>query len=297
MSNFLIDDDTNLLAAEFVLGTLDSEERANAQSLLRIDHRFIAMVRIWERRLGELHLMVEPIEPGPEMLARIKAKLAQLPPEEGPAGAPSADARPTPGPKVPEAAKPAEAANLAETSGPEAAAAAAARPVETLDGPASVTADAAPSGPETLAPAASPPAPASEAEPAAGKAEPVEEVRSPETVLRSERGAEPRAAEAPSLVPPPFPSLAPPKLPDKPAEFREDEREVTTRMVRSRGRWRAFSVLLLLVVVAIGGLVAAWRFAPERVPPALQPTQIMTAIGIGSPPPPAARPTPGAFDE
>ena len=31
MSNFLIDEDTDLLAAEFMLGTLDSEERANAQ--------------------------------------------------------------------------------------------------------------------------------------------------------------------------------------------------------------------------------------------------------------------------
>ena len=38
MPNFLIDEDTDLLAAEFVLGTLDAEERANAQSLLRIDH-------------------------------------------------------------------------------------------------------------------------------------------------------------------------------------------------------------------------------------------------------------------
>ena len=37
MSNFLIDEDTDLLAAEFVLGTLDSEERANAQTLLRTD--------------------------------------------------------------------------------------------------------------------------------------------------------------------------------------------------------------------------------------------------------------------
>ena len=58
MSNFLIDEDTGLLAAEFVLGTLDSEERANAQSLLRTDHGFIAMVRIWERRFGELHFLV-----------------------------------------------------------------------------------------------------------------------------------------------------------------------------------------------------------------------------------------------
>ena len=76
MSNFLIDEDTDLLAAEFVLGTLDSEERANAQSLLRVDHGFIAMVRIWERRFGELHLMVEPVDPEPSIVQRIKAKIA-----------------------------------------------------------------------------------------------------------------------------------------------------------------------------------------------------------------------------
>ena len=82
MSNFLIDEDTDLLAAEFVLGTLDSEERANAQTLLRTDHGFIAMVRIWERRFGELHLMVEPVEPDAKILQRIKAKIAELPPRE-----------------------------------------------------------------------------------------------------------------------------------------------------------------------------------------------------------------------
>jgi hypothetical protein len=82
MPDFLIDEETDLLAAEFVLGTLDSEERANALSLLRTDYGFIAMVRIWERRFGELHLMVEPVEPDPKILDRIKAKLATTPQSE-----------------------------------------------------------------------------------------------------------------------------------------------------------------------------------------------------------------------
>ena len=43
MPNFLIDEDTGLLAAEFVLATLDSAERANAHSLLKTDHGIIAM--------------------------------------------------------------------------------------------------------------------------------------------------------------------------------------------------------------------------------------------------------------
>jgi len=99
MSNFLIDEDTDLLAAEFVLGTLDSEERANAQSLLRKDHGFIAMVRIWERRFGELHLMGEPVEPDAKIVQRIKAKIAEIPPS-GPApdGKPPTETLPSPAP-------------------------------------------------------------------------------------------------------------------------------------------------------------------------------------------------------
>jgi hypothetical protein len=99
MPNFLIDEDTDLLAAEFVLGTLDSEERANAQSLLRTDHGFIAMVRIWERRFGELHLMVEPVEPDAKILQRIKAKIAEISASEpAPDRKPPAEATPSPQP-------------------------------------------------------------------------------------------------------------------------------------------------------------------------------------------------------
>jgi len=99
MSNFLIDEDTDLLAAEFVLGTLDAEERANAQSLLRMDHGFIAMVRIWERRFGELHLMVEPVEPEAKIWQRIKTKIAEIAPREPvPEGAPSSESAPSPEP-------------------------------------------------------------------------------------------------------------------------------------------------------------------------------------------------------
>src|ERR1700680_2736526 len=95
MPNFLIDEDTDLLAAEFVLGTLDAQERTNAQSLLRTDHGFIAMVRIWERRFGELHLMVEPVEPDAKILQRIKAKIAEISGERAPDGKPQADVTPS----------------------------------------------------------------------------------------------------------------------------------------------------------------------------------------------------------
>ena len=38
-------------------------------------HVFRGIVRIWERRLSELHLMVEPVEPDAELLERIKAEV------------------------------------------------------------------------------------------------------------------------------------------------------------------------------------------------------------------------------
>ena len=74
MPDIVGDADTDLLAAEYVLGTLDADERSRAQILLGIDHGFSGMVKVWERRLGELHVMVEPVEPAPKVWERIKAK-------------------------------------------------------------------------------------------------------------------------------------------------------------------------------------------------------------------------------
>ncbi|HVY57900.1 MAG TPA: anti-sigma factor [Xanthobacteraceae bacterium] len=68
-------EDRDALAAEYVLGTLDSVERAQAGVLIESDPGFAALVRGWERRLGELHAMVEPVEPPTELWDRIKSSL------------------------------------------------------------------------------------------------------------------------------------------------------------------------------------------------------------------------------
>src|SRR5258705_1512952 len=73
--------DNDTLAAEYVLGTLDSDERSAAKSLLTLDEGFAGKVKVWERRLGELHLMVEPVEPEPDIWQRIKAKLPAVQPD------------------------------------------------------------------------------------------------------------------------------------------------------------------------------------------------------------------------
>src|ERR1700746_4003619 len=70
-------DYTEALAAEYVLGTLDFEERMQARTLLDADQAFAAKVELWERRFGDLHLMVEPVEPEASIWARIKVKMPE----------------------------------------------------------------------------------------------------------------------------------------------------------------------------------------------------------------------------
>ena len=74
------DDDKDVLAAEFVLGTLDAEDRANAQMLIGIDPGFAAGVVRWERRLGELHALVDHVEPPAGNWEWIKARTSLVQP-------------------------------------------------------------------------------------------------------------------------------------------------------------------------------------------------------------------------
>ena len=71
----MYDDDRDALAAEYVLGTLSADEREQAEALLLIDPGFAEIVRAWERRLGELNVMVEAVEPPPEIWERIKTDI------------------------------------------------------------------------------------------------------------------------------------------------------------------------------------------------------------------------------
>src|SRR3954465_6728928 len=61
------------LAAEYALGTLDADERAQAEAMMSIDKEFVAMVEAWSTRLGALNQMVGSVDPSPEVWDRIKA--------------------------------------------------------------------------------------------------------------------------------------------------------------------------------------------------------------------------------
>jgi anti-sigma-K factor RskA len=78
-----MEEDKDGFAAEYVLGTLDAEERAQAEALILVDTAFAASVRRWERRLGELTTMVAPVEPPAPVWERIKAELANTGQAEG----------------------------------------------------------------------------------------------------------------------------------------------------------------------------------------------------------------------
>lgn len=71
--------DKSVLAAEYALGTLDADDRANVHMLMAIDPAFAAAVADWERRLGELHALVGPVEAPPSTWEWIKARIAVEP--------------------------------------------------------------------------------------------------------------------------------------------------------------------------------------------------------------------------
>ena len=76
----LEDDEKDVLAAEYVLGTLDTEDRANVQMLLALDPAFAAIVTKWERHLGGLSALVESVELPKDTWEWIKVRTAGVPP-------------------------------------------------------------------------------------------------------------------------------------------------------------------------------------------------------------------------
>jgi anti-sigma-K factor RskA len=64
------------LAAEYALGTLDAEERAQVESMMSVDKEFAGIVQAWEFRLGVLNQMVGSVEPPPEIWEKIRNSVA-----------------------------------------------------------------------------------------------------------------------------------------------------------------------------------------------------------------------------
>jgi hypothetical protein len=281
-------DHTDALAAEYVLGTLDFEERTQARTLLDADEAFAAKVELWERRFGDLHLMVEPVEPEAKIWARIKAKMPEirqtirLPQPEIPPPAPAATPAEPPSLDAIEAAI-SQAATTLTSEAIEATSATAtqATPAPTSEVTPALEAPSAPASEATSAPISdATPAPAPDATPAQTSA--VEPLSGPLDA--------PPAAPAAAALP-------------APSETRAQAAEPATAVLvvrRRLRRWRAFAILMTLVVAAVAALLAAWRFAPDRMPPMLQPVELMRQVGVTLPAAPAPRrraPPESQFDE
>ena len=289
-------DYTDALAAEYVLGTLDFEERTQTRALLDADEAFAAKVELWERRFGELHHMVEPVEPEAAIWARIRAKMPE-----------ARQKMQSPAPEVP---PPAFAPTASEPPSLDAIQAAISQAATTL------TAEA--NSAKALEPAPTPmsegmqmpaseatPAPASEATPAPASEATLAPASEPAPISDLAPALTPQATPAQTAAvepvsPAPVVSPAAAAL-EAPSEARASAVERATAAVHRRmRRWRAFAILMTLVVAAVAALLAAWTFAPDRVPPMLQPVELLRQIGVSLPSGPAPRrpaPPGSQFDE
>jgi anti-sigma-K factor RskA len=95
------------LAAEYALGTLDADERAQVETMMSRDQDFTAIVEAWEHTLGILNQMVGSIEPPAEVWDKIKTAVGHAEPQ-APLLLP--DAAPPPPPAAAEIVEPAAAA-------------------------------------------------------------------------------------------------------------------------------------------------------------------------------------------
>ena len=72
----------DLLAAEYVLGVLDTPERIAAEARIAADRGFAGLVTAWQRRLAPLALGLRPVEVPARVWTRIQDRLGWTAPEE-----------------------------------------------------------------------------------------------------------------------------------------------------------------------------------------------------------------------
>src|SRR6516225_9475782 len=74
-------EDQIVLAAEYALGTLDADERAQVETMISADKDFADIVQSWEFRLGVLNQMVGSVEPRPVVWESIKSEILKSAPQ------------------------------------------------------------------------------------------------------------------------------------------------------------------------------------------------------------------------
>ncbi|QTL05393.1 hypothetical protein J5J86_08965 [Aquabacter sp. L1I39] len=137
-------DDIRRLAATFVLGTLDGDERAQARARRADDPDFAALVRLWEERLAPLHVLSPAVRPPEGLWDDILAALPVPAPEDLGTASPDAPSdAPADGVEIAEEAitaqsVPLRAGEAAPLAGPPAAQDVSPGAVRSADAPAPV---------------------------------------------------------------------------------------------------------------------------------------------------------------
>ena len=103
------------LAAEYALGTLDADERAQVETMMAVDKAFADVVQAWAYRLGVLNQMVGSVEPRPIVWENIRSELART---DFAQETPAPEASPPP-PPVPESSIEAAPPELAPDGAPQ----------------------------------------------------------------------------------------------------------------------------------------------------------------------------------
>jgi len=103
------------LAAEYALGTLDADERAQVETMMSVDKDFTAMVAAWEHKLAALNQMVGSVEPRAEVWDKIKTAVG-LSESQAPLMLPQAPAPPVAA-DITEPAPAADGSNVIQLSG------------------------------------------------------------------------------------------------------------------------------------------------------------------------------------
>ncbi|MGY0576005.1 anti-sigma factor [Bradyrhizobium sp. RDM12] len=106
------------LAAEYALGTLDADERAQVASMMAVDQEFAAVVQSWEFRLGVLNQMVGTIQPRPIVWENIRREIAATISSQDSPAAPPLPEFYSPEPSSPESSTTESSATESSTTGP-----------------------------------------------------------------------------------------------------------------------------------------------------------------------------------
>ena len=265
----MYDDDRDALAAEYVLGTLAADEREQAEALLVIDPGFAEIVRVWERRLGELNVMVEAVDPPPDLWDKIRSEIETQPHEPAPIEAaepPFEHASPEIAPEAHPEADPAPEPFFDTV--PEALSEAP-QDLDELNPPRDLDVVSVPQDLDEL----NPPRDLDEPAPNVDDASLVDALAS--SLLEPEHEQQEPEVAAETLLPPELPPTAPPPA-ERTAEI--------IRLRRGVRRWRGVTGLMTAIAAVLALFVAVTQFAPGLIPMPRQPQPI-----AAQPPAPGAR--------